>query len=348
MLILGAGDVRAVLAGAERDVLCAVRQAYQWHALGRTSVPHSVFLRFPPDDRNRIIALPAYVGGEAPVSGVKWVASFPGNISRGLDRASAAIVLNSVRTGVPEAFLEASAISAQRTAASAALAAATLSSSSPVTGVSLVGCGVINFEVLKYLQVALPSVAAVTLFDLNRERAESFADKALSAWPALRIGVAGSVAEALTANELVCLATTAGVPHLAAGGCRPGTLVLHLSLRDLTAESIRACVNIVDDADHVCRAATSLHLAEQETGRRDFITSSLGEILVSGTPYVRADNAVTVFSPFGLGCLDMAVADLVRRAALSRGLGTSLDDFLPTDGQVFASTGDDLMAPHRI
>lgn len=335
MLILGAGDVRAVLDGAEQDVLSVVREAYTLHALGRTSVPHSVFLRFPADDHNRIIALPAYLGTEPPVSGVKWVSSFPDNVPRGLDRASATIILNSTRTGAPEVFLEASAISARRTAASAALAAATLSSRTPETGVSLIGCGLINFEVLKYLKATLPSLRTVTLYDLHRDRAESFARKALSMWTTLEIDVAERVTAALTANTLVCLATTAAVPHLDALDARPGTLVLHLSLRDFSAESIRSCVNIVDDADHVCRAGTSLHLAEQQAGNRDFVASSLGEILVSGTPFVR-DDAVTVFSPFGLGCLDLAVADLVRRAALSRGLGTSLENFLPTGEQVFA------------
>jgi N-[(2S)-2-amino-2-carboxyethyl]-L-glutamate dehydrogenase len=336
MLILGAGAVRAVLDGAEADVLAAVRRAYELHALGRTSVPHSAFLYFPAGDRDRIIALPAYLGGEHPVSGVKWVSSFPGNLELGLDRASAAMILNSVRTGVPEAFLEASAISAARTAASAALAAATLSSGRPETGVSLVGCGVINFEVLRYLRFALPTVDSVTVCDLSRERRESFAGKASARWPDLRVEAAGSVEEAMAAHRLVCMATTASVPHADALACRPGTLVLHLSLRDLTADSIRACVNVVDDPDHVCRAATSLHLVEQETGNRDIISSSLGEVLLASTPFTRDEHAVTVFSPFGLGCLDLAVADLVRRRAVADGLGTSLESFLPAGEQVFA------------
>ncbi|MFJ8582330.1 2,3-diaminopropionate biosynthesis protein SbnB [Micromonospora sp. NPDC093277] len=336
MLILGAGDVRSVLDGAERRVLAAVRDAYERHALGGTSVPHSVFLRFPADTRNRIIALPAYLGGETPVAGVKWVSSFPGNVAQGLDRASAAIILNSMRTGVPEAFLEASTISARRTAASAALAASTLLSVNSSTGVSLLGCGLINFEVLRYLRAVFPSLQNATVYDLDRARAESFAAKARSAWPTLTVDVAGRPADALAAQRLVSLATTAAVPHLDPAPCRPGTLLLHLSLRDLTVPSVRSAVNIVDDADHVCRASTSLHLAEQETGNRDFIASSLGEILVSGAPYVADEHRLTVFSPFGLGCLDLAVADLVRREAVSRGLGTRLDDFLPAGTQVFA------------
>ncbi|EEP74895.1 ornithine cyclodeaminase/mu-crystallin [Micromonospora sp. ATCC 39149] len=336
MLILGAGEVRAVLDGAEREVVAAVDSAYRSHALGRTQVPQSVFLRFPNADRERIIALPAFLGGATPTCGVKWVSSFPDNLRRGMHRASAVMILNSVHTGVPEAILEASAISAGRTAASAALAASTLSSSSPETAVTLVGCGPINFEVLRYLQTVLPTVDTVTLYDLSAERAQSFAAEARSVWPTLQVDVAESAADALARHKLVCLATTASAPHLGTEHCRPGTLVLHLSLRDLTTDSIHSSVNIVDDADHVCRAATSLDLAQQEAGHRDFISSSLGHILVAGERYVRSDDAVTVFSPFGLGCLDLAVADVVRHAASARGLGTTLDDFLPTKQQVFA------------
>lgn len=329
MLILAADDVRKVLDDAESDVVAAVRQAYLLHARGDTAVPHSSFLRFPDDDRNRVIALPAYLGTRSPVCGIKWIASFPGNVDLGVERASAVMILNCVRTGRPEALLEASVVSARRTAASAALAAATLAGSTPDTGVSLVGCGVINFEVLAFLRVVLAGLREVTVYDLSPQRAESFAARCGARWPELSVHVADRMPEALAAHRLVSLATTASAPHLPAEYCRPGTLVLHLSLRDLWPSTILTSVNIVDDADHVCRAATSLHLAEQQTGDRRFITTSIGDILADPGYLVRDSGRLTVFSPFGLGILDLAVADLARRGASRRGIGTRMPDFLP-------------------
>ncbi|GGX92353.1 2,3-diaminopropionate biosynthesis protein SbnB [Streptomyces minutiscleroticus] len=329
MLILGAREVRQVLDGAEAEVLAAVRRAYLLHDRGRTALPHSVFLRFPDGPRNRIIGLPAYLGEDEPVAGIKWIASFPGNTARGLERASAAVILNSMATGQPEALLEGSVISARRTAASAALAAAALGSSVPETGASLIGCGVIGFEILAYLRAALPDLAAVTVFDLDRSRAEVFAARCRARWPELKTQVAESAEEALAAHRLVCLATTAAAPHLTTDACRPGTLVLHVSLRDLTPESILTAVNVVDDADHVCRESTSLHLAEQLRGDRDFIAASIGSVLNTKEPFRRPEDRVTVFSPFGLGTLDLALADLVRRRAEPLGLGTRVPDFLP-------------------
>ncbi|MEU2665700.1 2,3-diaminopropionate biosynthesis protein SbnB [Micromonospora sp. NPDC007220] len=325
MLIVSAGEVRQILADREDAVLDAVRRAYVLHARGRTVLPHSVFLRFPEDARNRIIGLPAYLGDDSPVAGMKWISSFPGNVDRGLARASAAIVVNSMTDGHPVALIEGSTISARRTAASAALAAGALAP--PACGVSLIGCGVINFEVLRFLRAALPGLTEVTVFDLDAGRAAAFARRC-ARWD-LTVRVAGGVEEALGAHPLVSLATTAGVPHLGLAHCRPGALVLHLSLRDIFPADVRSAVNVVDDADHVCRAATSLHLAEQETGNRDFIAAGIGEIL-DGAGWRHGPERVTVYSPFGLGVLDLAVAELVRRAAERDGVGTRLPDFLTT------------------
>ncbi|MET8150674.1 2,3-diaminopropionate biosynthesis protein SbnB [Actinoplanes sp. NPDC049668] len=327
MLIIGREQVRQALDGADAEVVAAVRAAYERHERGGTAVPHSVFLRFPDDDRNRIIALPAYLGGDDAVAGVKWISSFPGNVAAGHPRASAVMILNSMRTGVPEALLEAATISARRTAASAALAAATLAADVPDAGVTLVGCGVINGEVLRLLRTTLPELGAVTVFDLDRQRARAFAAECATRHPDLKVDVAPGIEAALGAHRLVSLATTASTPHLDDRHCRPGSLLLHLSLRDLTPQTVLTSTNIVDDADHVCRASTSLHLAEQEVGNREFIAASLGELLAGGVPYRRDETGLTVFSPFGLGILDLAVARLARRRAAALGVGTEFTDF---------------------
>lgn len=330
MLIIGAEQVRQVLDGRDRQVLDVVERTYRLHALRRTAVPQSVFLRFPGDTANRIIALPAYVAAERPAAGVKWVASFPGNVRAGRPRASAVIVLNSMATGEPVALVEGSTISARRTAAGAALAAATLAGPEPDTAVSLVGCGLINREVLRFLRLVLPELREVTLYDLDRRRAADLARRCVRWLPAARFRVADGIEEALAAHRLVAVATTAGTPHTGIGACRPGTLVLHLSLRDFTPEAVRASVNVVDDADHVCRAGTSLALAADQAGNRDFITAELPRLLATGGGG-RDPGRTTLFSPFGLGALDIAVAELVLDAARARQLGTPVPGFLPAE-----------------
>ncbi|HEX3530860.1 MAG TPA: 2,3-diaminopropionate biosynthesis protein SbnB [Thermoanaerobaculia bacterium] len=334
ILILRGGEVADLLAGRERDVLDAVARAYLAHSRGASSLPHSTFLRFPHDDLNRIIALPAFLGDGFGVAGVKWVASFPGNVRKGMARASAVLILNSPATGLPEAILESSLISARRTAASAALAARELRRGRATAAAGLIGTGVINFETARFLLHTLPDLGELLLFDLDPERAAEAAARTAEMARGLRDGVQVRVAndrdEIFRACPLIAFATTAVKPHVTdLAACQPGATILHTSLRDLTAGAILAADNVVDDADHVSRAQTSIHLAEQQTGNRGFIRCTLADLLAGTAPAKRDESIVSVFSPFGLGVLDLAVGDLVRRRALETGKGTVIDSFLP-------------------
>lgn len=322
LLVLGADEVAALLRGREADVLRAVVRAYAAHARGRTVVPHSTFLRLP-DGRNRIIALPAHLGDDVPVVGMKWIASFPANLERGLERASGLVVLNCGATGRPRAVLEASVVSAQRTAASAALAALLLHGARPDV-VGLLGCGAINFETLRFLRHVWPALDRVVLCDVDPARVARFAARCRAAFGALRIETAGDATTLVSAVPLLAIATTAVRPHLDALAPRSLRTVLHLSLRDLAPAVILAADNVADDVDHVCRAETSLHLAAEAVGRRDFIGRTLPAILVGAAPSGGHPDRPTIFSPFGLGILDLAVAELVCERAATEGVGTRL------------------------
>ena len=330
ILLLSGREVNDLLAGREAEILGAVRRAYEAHARNQTALPFSTFLRFPADDKNRVIALPAYLGDSFDVAGIKWISSFPGNIERHMNRASAVIILNSTQTGRPEAIIEGSIISAKRTGASAALAAQQIHKFDSETRLGLVGTGPINFEVLRFMLAAQPLLTNCVVFDVEETRATQFAQKCAAEFPQLTVETAATVEELLRSCKLISLATNASRPHISdLSACSPGSTILHVSLRDLTPEIILACDNIVDDVEHVCRAQTSVHLAEQLNGERGFLRCTLGEILTGAAPSRRDAKEIAVFSPFGLGILDLAVSSLVCDLARERNTGTVVESFLP-------------------
>lgn len=324
--VLGAREVESLLAGQEADVLRAVEQAYLAHYRGQSSLPHSSFLRFPGDAPNRIISLPAYLGGPFQVAGIKWIASFPGNTAHGLPRASATIVLNDLRTGLPTALLEGGSISAKRTAAGAALAAKLLHTEADPTEVSLLGTGRINGEVLSFLRAVFPRLSKAYVYDSVPANAERFAGE--NSAPDLALRVLERPEHALRAARLVSIATTAPAPHLEDDGTwGEGSTVLHLSLRDLHPATILRSINVVDDVDHAIRERTSLHLTETREGHRRFVAGTLEPALEGRESLRRGDPRPLIFSPFGLGVLDLAVAKLVLSRAEEHGHEIRIPNF---------------------
>jgi ornithine cyclodeaminase len=262
---------------------------------------------------------------------VKWISSFPSNLEAGLPRASALIVLNSLETGRAYAVLEGAVISAKRTAASAALAAERLVvDSSSAKSVGIIGCGEINREVLGFLRETLPSINLVRVFDTNFDRARSFrtfCEDRLS----MKVSLAQSITEVLSEGQIISIATTAVTPHIQSlSACPPSTVILHLSLRDLAPETLYAVDNVVDDLDHVCRENTSLDLAAKAVGHKGFIRATIGDILNGVAPPAIDDGRTVVFSPFGLGILDLSLATHVYKAACSSGVMNALPEFHAT------------------
>lgn len=329
VLILRGHEMSSLLNGQEKTLIEIVRRAYRAHATGSSSLPHSTFLRFPEDASNRIIALPAYLGQEFGVAGIKWVSSFPGNLTQGIERASAVVILNSPQTGRPQAILEGSIISAKRTAASAALAAKVFHEPRQHTDLGIIGTGLINFEIVKSLIAGGPEFQTIVAFDIDRARTEQFKQKCLDTFAQLDVRIANDIDDVLRQCSLISFATTAARPYVNdLSACPENTTILHVSLRDLSPEVILASDNVADDIDHACRANTSLHLAEQLVGHREFIRCNLADVLAGVEP-VRKNGKPIVFSPFGLGVLDLAVGKHAYDFALERGLGTSIEQFLP-------------------
>jgi N-[(2S)-2-amino-2-carboxyethyl]-L-glutamate dehydrogenase len=325
--VISGAQVQRVLQGQEKEIVELVEATYRLHGAGDSVNPPSYFLRFPDRPSSRIIALPASIGGDVCVDGLKWISSFPGNVAAGIPRASAVLILNDHETGYPFACLESSIISATRTAASAALAADWLSRGRPrPRRVGFVGVGLIARYIHTFLAGTGWSFDEVGVYDLSADSAAGFRGYLEQFGTAGRVTVHDSAEELIGSSDLVVFATVAAEPHVSnLSWFAHNPLVLHVSLRDLAPEILLASTNIVDDVEHCLKANTSPHLAEQLTGNRDFLLGTLDDVM-AGRVTVPADRPV-VFSPFGLGVLDLAVGKSIYDKVVSSGDLHVVDDF---------------------
>jgi ornithine cyclodeaminase len=323
--VVSGSTVREVIDNNPERVFQAVETAYRLHAARESINPDSYFLRYPEKPRNRIIALPAHLGGTIQKSGIKWISSFPENTATNLARASGVQILNDATTGYPLACIEASLISATRTAASAALAAEHTHPRPGAASLCVVGTGVIARTTVEWLQARHWQFSQINLYDLSHAEAERFRKWLHDRYAAPAV-VHDNIEEAVSRSSLIIFATTALEPYLADESLlAPAPTVLHLSLRDICPNIILASQNIVDDIEHCLKARTSTHLAEMETGNRDFVSGTLVDVI---DKKVALDfNRPRIFSPFGLGVLDLAVASLVLDAAIASKAAIAVPDF---------------------
>ncbi len=298
----------------EKDPLgiyTAIKGAYFLHENGDTVNPNSYFLRFPDKPGMRIIALPAYLGGESNVAGIKWIGSNPENIKQGFPRASAVLILNDYATGYPFACLESSIISATRTAYSAVLAAEYMANmTKKVHKLGFVGNGILAKTIYQAFLALDWQIDEVILYDLDHASSEKLMvaiDKPVK--------IVGSVDELIKSCDMSVLTTTAPVPYIHdVSLLEHAPIILNVSLRDLAPQLLLASNNVVDDIEHVLQADTAPHLAYKYSKSKGFINGSLSGLMSQQFDLDKSKSSI--FSPMGMGILDLALGKYVYDCAL--------------------------------
>lgn len=323
------GDViRSLIANHSESVYEVIKSTYLLHGAGQTVNPNSYFLRFPDQPAARIIALPAALCGDQSVAGIKWIGSQPANINQGLPRASAVTILNDYETKYPFACLESATISATRTACSAVLAAEYLHrQGKQIDCLAIVGTGVIAQHILQTFIAQGWQIEKLCLFDQDKSYSKAFASS-LRENKLIKgaIEIADQLSDALKASDMVVFTTTAGEPYVNNPALfAHGSTVLNVSLRDLAPDVLLSAENVVDDVEHVLSANTSPHLTYQQCGHKDFIVGSIDQLL-RGELRLSLDK-VKVFSPMGMGILDIALAYRLYQLAKEENVCIDIDHF---------------------
>ena len=319
VLILGHADVIAALPPQEcADAMAAVLAA---HARGEAQMPLRSMVPFE-GAAGFMGLMPAWRGGEDPVFSLKSLCVMPGNPARGLDSHQGTVTLFDGAIGVPRAILDASAVTAIRTAAVSAAATRVLSRADAKV-LAILGAGVQGKAHLDALLPVRP-FEEVRVFAPNRSHAEVAAGD--------RATVASSVEEAIRGADVVVLATSSREPVVRRDWLAPGTHVNAVgasipSARELDTPTVAECALFCDSRESLRNEAGEYLRAVQEGAIQgeDHVLAELGEVLAGTAPGRRSDDELTVFRSLGLAVEDLAAADSAVAAARRMGIGTEVE-----------------------
>lgn len=316
-MILNDGDIRSL--GVDwRTLTDCVERALLAKEAGDYAQPIKPYLRYG-DPRNRIIAMPAYLGGEFDTAGIKWIASFPGNRERGLPRAHGVIVLNRADTGEPYAILNGGMANVLRTAAVSGVVLGRYLKARPreKLRVSIIGWGPIgraHFEMCAALYGDV--IEGFTLYDIGGVDESSIP----APWRG-RTAVASSWEEAYEQCDVFITCTVSSNRYIDRAPSK-GSLLLHVSLRDYRAEALQDIqAVIVDDWDEVCRENTDIELLHREAGLTRQQTRSLADLVCRDALADFPPDEPVLFCPMGMAIFDLAVAGCLVKEARSAGAG---------------------------
>lgn len=332
LLYLSSSDVLA--ACADVDPLKCVGDALIQHATGAAEVGVEGIIRWSPASGQsaRTLNMPGLLQGGA-VVGTKIINANTGNPDHGLPRADGVTILFDPKTAYPRAILQGAHISATRTAAVSTVAARELGSSDPIT-LSVIGAGKIAQTHIE-LMVKHLKVGRVLLSDRLPERAEALARVLRNDGLTPEV-VVTDIESTVRGGNVLVTATTATKPYVSDDWIAPGTLVINVSLDDIEERTyMRADLLYVDDwqliIDDTKRLLGTLGRAERITGPGQpapaggrGVTGTLGQLLMQACPSRQEAGQTIVVNPFGMAIEDLAIAEQVYAAAVSRGLGVPL------------------------
>lgn len=307
------------------DAIDIVELVLSLHDKGRVNLPPKVVLDLDERRHGRINAMPALVGGEVNMCGIKWIAGFPNNpVRHNLPRANALIILNDPRTGMPLAILDATRISALRTGAVTGVGARYLARGD-AQSVAFIGAGVQSRTQLDALKSVLPGISEIRIFDIREEAAQGFANHCCARYDGVAAGITENPEQAVRNADIVVTATVADEPIVKADWLKRGVFFSHVGSYQEEEEAVilQADKVVVDIWEEVLHRRTPLLARMFEAGTIDRcrIHANMGEIINGDKSGRETVDERIFFSPLGLGSEDIAVAAKIYQRAVDMKLG---------------------------
>ena len=306
--------------------VAVMREALVMLAGGDVVMPLRTMMQLPGGDR--VVGLmPSYLGGIDAV-GIKVIAAFPANFGSEYDTHQGVVLYFDTARGLLHAIVDATSITAIRTAAVSGLATDLLAR--PDAGdLAIIGAGTQAHTHLRAMMAVRP-VRRVRVFSAPAESAAAFAERE-SRLTGLAVEAVATAQEAVAGADLICTVTSATEPVLLGEWVSPGA---HIN-------AVGAYTPTTRELDSALVARTSLYADRRESllGEAgeflipkaegligdDHIVGEIGEVLTGKARARTSPDEITLFKSLGIAIEDLAAAHAVYRSAVERGLGTWID-----------------------
>lgn len=257
--------------------------------------------------------------------GSKFSAVFPRNAKNSLPATISTISLYSDQTGELAAVIEANALTAIKTAGSAAIATDLLARKD-ASILAIIGSGLQAFDqVLGICEVR--DIKQVIVFDLDKSRAEKFLGflKATDGFDAVTT-IGKSADKVVAAADIVCTCTTSRDPVFKGSSLTPGTHINAIGsyapdMQEIDSETVvRSSRVITEHVDGLWTAAGDI-LKPFEEGLIDKskVAGSVGDLLTGKIPGRLEQDEITLYESVGSAVLDLAIAVETYRQILRAG-----------------------------
>lgn len=305
-----------------KECIEVMAEALSALSAGDALLPLRTVLRLP-GGRGLFGVMPAHLGRPEAL-GLKAISVFPGNEGTDYDSHQGLVVLFDTTHGFPTAIMDASSVTAIRTAAVSGVATRVLARED-AGDLALLGSGVQARTHLEAM-AAVRSLRRVRAWSPNRERLEAFVG-----WAGTRFGppveaVAGG-AEAVTGADIVCAVSSAREPVVRSEWVAEGT---HLNAvgsslpttRELDTATVVRARFVVDRRESALNEAGDFLIPRGEGAITDaHIAAELGDVLLGRVSGRQTAAEVTIFKSLGLAVEDLAAGTHVLRQAEARGIG---------------------------
>ena len=292
------------------EVIRAVEGAFIAWVEGKASMPPKSYLGVEKGDFR---AMPAAIPGAA---GVKWVNVHTQNPARGLPTVIGILILSDPETAYPLAVMDATEITAYRTAAAAAIASKYLARRDSRT-LGIIGAGKqARYQILAHAEVF--DIRQINVFDCSRAAVETL----INALPESTIRVCS--AEQAVASDVVCTLTPSRTPVVMRAWVTPGTHINAVGAdaegkQELEPAILKDGMVVVDDLRQASAAGEINVPVAAGLFSVDDVYATLGEIITGSKPGRTDDSVITVFDSTGVAIEDVAVARIIYEKARKAG-----------------------------